>query len=636
MNEIFTFSSKDWLYFFNEQLKQFPALPFVWDLLRGNGLGENTAPLMGLRFYPLVTRWILHNIAGLNWLGVELINFFLAFFLIGFYSAYKFGKHFFPKNRKLIFLTVGIFLFNTYILMIFGGGQLGVMLGYSLAPLVLIKTIDLLEKNREKSFLSKTIIVSLLFLLLALFDLRIAYIIIAAAGIFGVFYHFFIKHLSISHLFLSLGIFSIVTFGLQAFWLLPLIAFTSPAANPVVFNIESIQFLSFATFSNAVALLHPNWPENIFGKVYFMKAEFLILSMLAYSSLLFLNRIEKAQRAYILYFAFLGLLGAFLAKGVNPPLGEVYSWMFKHLIGFATFRDATKWYLMIALSYSVLIPLSIMSIYGSLKSQAKYLFLILLVCYFLFLIHPFWLGKLSGTFKLYRVPEEYIGLKNLLDSQPDFSRTLWIPQRQRFGYYSNLHPAVGAYDLFKVSSPSATLSNLEEHFLRSIGVRFVILPFDSQGELFLEDKKYSEAMRTYIEKELDKVSWLKKHSEFNSLAVYELAGKTNDLFVLASSEKKVYWRMINPTKFEVELDLLEDKNLLIFSQRYDSGWLAKLGKKEIPNKKIDLYNMGFEVLEKGVYTIEYAPQKYAYYGYGVSLVTLAFCLIVSIRPRRKK
>ncbi len=635
---ILTFSSKDWLYFFNEQLRELPALPFIWDQLRGNGLGENVAPLLGLRFYPVISRWILHNVAGLNWLGIELIIFFGVALLIGFYSAYQFGKYFFPKKRKLIFLTVGIFLLNTYILMIFGGGQLGVILAYTLAPLALIKTIDLIEKNREKFSWPRIIIVSLLFSLLALFDLRIAYIALVAAGIFSIFHNFFIRSLSIFRLILSVGVISFLVLGLLAFWFLPVIAFTSLAVNPVIFNIESVRFLSFASFSNVIALLHPNWPENIFGKIYFMRPEFLVIPILAYSSLLFIRNESKIQKMYILYFAFLGLVGAFLAKGTNPPLGEVYSWLFKHLVGFGTFRDATKWYLLIALSYSVLVPYTLTKIWLLIeknKSKVRYVFLLFAIGYLLFLIHPLWLGKLSGTFRLYQVPEEYIELKNFLSSQSNFSRTLWIPQRQRFGYYSDLHPAVGAYDLFKLSSPSAVLANLEEYSLRSIGVKFVILPFDSQGELFLEDRKYSDTLRANIEGELDKISWLKKHPEFTQIALYELMGESSDLFSLASSRKKVNWQMINPTKFTLTLDL-EDKDLLIFSQRYDSGWVAKFGNKEIVNKKIDPYLMEFEISEKGMYTITYTPQRYVYYGYGVSLLALAFCVVVLIKSRRKK
>ena len=37
---------------------------------------------------------------------------------------------------------------------------------------------------------------------------------------------------------------------------------------------------------HALSLLHPNWPENLFGKVYFLQPEFLILPILAFSAFL--------------------------------------------------------------------------------------------------------------------------------------------------------------------------------------------------------------------------------------------------------------------------------------------------------------------------------------------------------------
>ena len=71
------------------------------------------------------------------------------------------------------------------------------------------------------------------------------------------------------------------------------------------------------------------------------------------------NVIIKKQ---IRFFLILSLLGVFLAKGSNEPFGQIYIWLFEHIPGFVMFRDPTKWYMLIAVSYSVLIPYSIYKI----------------------------------------------------------------------------------------------------------------------------------------------------------------------------------------------------------------------------------------------------------------------------------
>ena len=134
-------------------------------------------------------------------------------------------------------------------------------------------------------------------------------------------------------------------------------------------SLEAVKFFSFAKLEDTIGLLHPNWPENVFGKVGFPKPEFFILPLLAFCSLFFIKNEEKNKRKYILYFIVLGLLGIFLAKGTNEPFGVIYLWMFNHIPGFVMFRDPSKWYILIVISYSMLIPYSISKIYEYLKSR---------------------------------------------------------------------------------------------------------------------------------------------------------------------------------------------------------------------------------------------------------------------------
>jgi hypothetical protein len=73
-----------------------------------------------------------------------------------------------------------------------------------------------------------------------------------------------------------------------------------------------------------------------------MRPEFLILPLLAYASLLFISKAIKQESKLLLFFALLGLLGSFLAKGANDPFGFIYLWMFDHIPGFVTAADKSE------------------------------------------------------------------------------------------------------------------------------------------------------------------------------------------------------------------------------------------------------------------------------------------------------
>ena len=297
----------------------------------------------------------------------------------------------------LQFKLLGIFIFvtNSYILLLVSGGQMGIALAYSITPLVSVSFIKIAVQNLKLS-----IITGILFSIQVMFDIRIAYITITAIILYLILH--FIKSKETLRSSLYILIYSLViplgiTGLLHAFWLLPLLFSGTSSINQQLGDIytttEAVKFFSFAKLENSLSLLHPNWPENIFGKVGFMKPEFLALPIVAYLSLLFINskfKIQNSNSKIILFFALLGLVGAFLAKGASEPFGQVYIWLFEYVPGFVMFRDPTKWYLFIAISYAVLLPFSVWKIWEKMsgKSLFKNLFLILIILYLLFLIRP--------------------------------------------------------------------------------------------------------------------------------------------------------------------------------------------------------------------------------------------------------
>lgn len=459
------FASGDAGFYFAEQLKALSWLPAVWR--RELGFGQSHIDRLWFQYpYEVILKTL--SSVGLSWWFIDKLLWISAFGL-GLYSAYQLAN-FIVKSGKAALLASFVYVFNTYILLIFSGGQIGVALAYSFAPFVMYRMM-----KYSASKLKEQIINGFFLALLVSFDLRIAFLVVLATVFWS--YRSVISF--------------IVAGSLHLFWILPVVLASGGVSDlgEQFTNPGMLKFLSVADFSHAIALLHPNYPENLFGKVYFLQPEFLLLPMLAFSSLIFLKP-KTDNRKPIMYFAFLALVGAFFAKGVNPPVGELFAWLFIHVPGFVMFRDPTKFYLYVAIGYSILIP------YTLLRINKKIVYLLLIV---------FWIFTLRGlSIPIVQVPKEYVKLKDVLVADTTPSRTLWIPEKQSFSYFSDIHPILTATTGAEIDS----------------SVKYVVVPIDVNKRIFLNDYTYDPSLREHFIQNLS-VKPLGRDVRFHDLAVFE-------------------------------------------------------------------------------------------------------------------
>ncbi len=461
-----TLSAGDWPYLFSEQIKEFSFLPearFLW-----------LAP-----YYQILTQVVVQNL-GLSWHLVERLFWFWPWVAVSFYSSLRLTKS---------WLGALIYTTNTYALMVVGGGQMGVAMAYSLAPLVL----HTYTKSSTKH--NALLLTGLLLALEVMFDPRIALLTFTAA----VLYWIIIFPKEVKSLLWWFGVPLIIVAVLHSYWWVPFLK------NPNLLGIqfrgvstEAVKYLSFGSFSAALGLLHPNWPENIFGKVYFLKPEFLVIPLLGFGSLLFVRSIKnRLHQRTILFFVLLVLAGAFLAKGSQEPFGSLYIWLFNYVPLFNLFRDSTKFYLWIALGYSCLIPMAL----AQFKRWRWVGFAFLL--FWSFTLREALMGNLNGTFQPVEVPKEYVQLKDFLKFQPQYYKTSWYPAKSRFTFENTLHPAI------EFSSVSAN-------------VRYVIVPVDVRGEIFVTDRMYDEVKHQEAIISIATMSGIRRLEEFKDLAVFEV------------------------------------------------------------------------------------------------------------------
>lgn len=585
-----TLSSGDWPFFYESALRHFQTGVGYYHARWG--VGETNLLFASLETYFQQTARVFSQFV--TWEIIERVFWFYPFLIFSLISSYKLTK---SIIGALIYTT------NTYVLMLVSGGQMGVAMAYALTPIVLYVSFDLISRTvSSSSFVIKKlhnrlVLSSFLVAIFIHFDPRIAYIsflIMLSFSIFSV-----LRTQKSLVVFLRAVIVVVVPFFaallVHSFWLVPMLLYgvgPSDHGNPMNFSLGSVEFFSFSDFSHSLSLLHPNWPENIFGKVSFMQPEYLILPILAFLSLFFLqtanDTAERGARTSILFFAVLGLVGAFLAKGASEPFGFVYLWMFQYIPGFVVFRDPTKFYIVVALAYSVLIPFSLRALSMYIHdhkwlrfSSERIVFgvLSIFIIIWCFLIRESLLGNVKGTLSGMAVPNEYRKFAAFLESKSSFSRVLWVPAHQRFGYYSDDHPALSASEYFQTSSDDKLVAKLSDgryrRQLSESSVRYVVIPLDSRMELFLDDRKYSEEKRDMIVSRLDRIKGLQRVELFSDLAVYDL-GDAKSHFWLTNG-KTLRWEKKSPTSYRVYLDSVSSKDSLVFTDSYSRFWRVRDG-----------------------------------------------------------
>lgn len=413
---------------------------WIWrETAVADGLGEYTAP----------TAWSqpLHLVFGiLSWLNLPMVwqtkMLLLTFFIVGFLSIHRLLS-FLQVSGFAKYVGILLYLFNTYSILLIDGGQLSIALTYAVIPLAFFQYLRVLKPIANKNYLyliSSVLLVSFL-------DLRYTFVIVLLILI-----HFFCNlFLSPSYRIQSfmglLKIFFILGFFLflaHSYWILPVLFSNSISLPQTYERISQLDFLSLASLNHAIFLQQPHWYENIFGKLSYIN---IIFSPIPF--IIFLAPMLVRKSSSVAFWSVVALLGIFLSKGSNEPLGEIYVWLFSNIPGFSLFRDSMKFYIFVTLSYSVLVSIVLEKISG-IKPKGKYVAKlakfspVIVFVYIILLMSPVYLTKMTGMFSFPRFQNEYLRLANYLQQDLSFSRIFWIPTQAPLGYSDLNHPALKA------------------------------------------------------------------------------------------------------------------------------------------------------------------------------------------------
>ncbi len=617
-------TSGDWGLVFPDALAKLPVLPASWSPHLGEGLGGNGVFLLGLDSYYLASVALWHRVFHFSWPIIERLTWIIPFLVMASAGPLLLYRSLFP-GMPFSVLSALVFVFNSYILMISGGGQMGVMLGYAAAPWVWYG-FSRIDRATSRHVMFWSVLTGVFLSVQFMFDVRLTYI--TLLPVLPVLIAKLREARTRTRL-VAFAVPCIITAFLHAFWLLP---FSLLRQNPLsglgeeFVSAGMVKFLSFAPFEHALSLLHPNWPENVFGKLSFLRPEFLLIPLFAFASLLGTPK-NTGTHTYVAGLSSVALLGAFFGKGTNEPLGGLYLWLFDHIPGFVMLRDSTKFYLLTALSYSLLIPVTLATVC---KKRAATALMVAFVLLWLFIHREGTFGALGGTFRPSMVPEEYMRLARFLTKDREFSRVLWVPARVRYGYSSDLRPGVSLKAL-GFASPSAFLSWMKtpesNERLARLGISTVVVPTDPYGELFVTDRMYDDAKRERIVAEMSKAAAKGSLEGFGNISVYETARHYGHVFFEDDPLQTIELRMVNGARYEGKLPATDSARTLVFSESFDPGWNMEIDARGIaPVRTHDgLQRYALPPLARDTeFTLRFRAERWVGWGRVIRAVSLGF------------
>jgi hypothetical protein len=218
-----------------------------------------------------------------------------------------------------------------------------------------------------------------------------------------------------------------------------------------------------------------------------------------------LTRNIAPQTVWLLLVA---LLAAFLLKQDNPPAGDIYRWFFSHAPGWRLFRDASKLYFIVALSYAVLVPLGLRLILrsGSRRDQGFRRFNLMgaivaaaVVIVIVLPVIPLAIGQIGYTTEPTTIPRSFEALETRLNSDKNYGPVIWFGGAVLLSKASDHHFRIGsaAHPVLELTgtdeegdfltsfcpTPSVAFCYLDEglfpYLLARIGAAYVVLPESS-------------------------------------------------------------------------------------------------------------------------------------------------------------
>jgi hypothetical protein len=626
----------DWPYLWPPWMRGFIGPPIAWmsefDLGYYNGSAAS---------HIIQSAMGVFSAFGLNYSIIERLFFFWPAALLPGIGMYFFSKD--PLGRAGGTAAGLVYQLNTAALF-YGGAHLNQAVAYALVPALLLFMRGSVRRGSFRNAVAAGIVMSLILA----YEPRLGYIIgwVAAAYLLFLLASRRNKKIQWGIVATIIGI----PLAVHGYWLIAAFLYPSEAFSTVPRKL----FIPFITLPYSLALYDPFWSGG-------MLATFDVQPIPWFAYLLpivaFMSLATKRPLPEQLLFAAIGVIGVFLAKQDNPPSGEIYAWLFTNFPGFLLFRESSKFFLLTALGYSVLVGtfvhnsarrlakpipfLSMSRLSPKRQSRIGALLVLLAIAGSVAPSQAAFANTLGYAYSTSTVPQLYYGLETLVNDG-SFSRVLWFMTYPTFGFRSNEHPAVNALTFYSSYQDLLPKGSNLRLLLNALSIKYVILTDDTA---YPTDPTFNFLREWY--KSVTNGTGLQQVTGFAGATVFKnsdalpqvyttklnLSQLSNSTAVLQAPKLGMDINKVAVNEYRIKLQPANG-NLVVLSEGFDSNWILIAGSRTIRSTRVMGLLNGFVIgnLTTDDATILYQPQVVFNWGFILSLATLVLSTIFVLHP----
>lgn len=639
----------DWGVIHEASIKEYFAPPYMWSNNPFSFGGANFT----LSFYP--TR-LLYGFLAVNHVSyqfIEKVVYMWPLILTPVFIYLLIRK---LKFSSLAALTGAIvYTYNTFFVMK-RIDHLDLAITFAIAPFIIWLYMETLQERK----LHYAVATALVAFVAGSYEFRGFYMTVMVMFLYAIYYLASNKNGFIKHLLFALAPFILILL-MNVYWIYPLSKLGVLLHNQV-FD-RGLFGDSFLSIRDAITIHHPFWTG---AKPTSFEVQPTPLYFLSIPLLAFLGLLYNRKNRYVIFFGIVSLIGIFLSKQVGAPFSFAYPWLTHHILGFAAFREGSKFFFLVGLGYAVLIAAFVDWIIKRGKQRknelSSYIILVIIWCLFLFNALPVATGAIGGLAVSRHQPADYQKLNDFILKSPGYFRTLWVPTFSRWGIYTGNHPVIAAgptmeglwikFSNYDPKTPRITSDQIINAFkkpqfdrlLAASSVKYIIIPLEDKenDDNFFND--YGKLPHFYSDA-LNKIPYLKKISlNTKSVVVFENVLFHPHLYIADEREdghnsttyKSITTNYINPTRYRVILPHRSTDYYLYFSEYFDPGWQLIINDKTITSTKSDSGYNSFYIPTRSlngkstIATIFFQPQTQILIPFLISLLTIilsVFCLL---------
>jgi hypothetical protein len=677
------FSHADYWFYFSESARDFLHYS-AWDSQDGMGLPN--------LFLWMWTWKLLPGFFGEFGLDSNVTDKFITFWPFAFLTpifAYLFAKQVL-KSKPGAFVAALVFSFSTYYLAINTQGHFSLTLGGTFAPLAMFffwryfdpsPFQELSGSWREKceGGNKKNLIASALVCLVSgAYDFRVFYILFFVLLALPFWLLFTERGLERKKIFFRQNFFAMTLFfGLlltfNLFWLWPTVATGSLSGNeiisrPLVDNNFSL------SLEKTLTLFHPFWNG---GEPDWFNDQDIPLYFWLIPLMVLLGAYWNRKNGKIIFWFFVALSAVFLAKQNAYPLKSAYIWLHQRFPGFNAFREASKFYFLIALAYAVLVGAFIKHIFEryAQKKFLKYGLLLGASLVFLWNVKPILTGEMYSIFVPQQIASDELKIRDYIALQTGSFRTFWNPSDSKWASYSNYRPKINEietrrdywkkikdYAYRQGGEPSGKeknqlffSENFATHLLSQSAVRYVV---SDQKNFFM------------VEALVNNPEWKKLDLGLESAMIFENTTVRPRVYLTKEMDtihrkidfETINYSLENASRWNLTLKNLEEPVWLSFAEWHHPDWQVICGttrwyellwKKSIfplENHRVTDAGLNAFLLDPAevkktcsigkndevTLSLFYRPQAYLYLGGIISLGAIFFSLLALVFWKEKR